>query len=155
MRGPVVLALALLLSFAIPALGALQVTVEPERVSPVTLGEARVWNAYITVTVLRDGGPGEGASVELRGPAGTLASGRADPSGKAVLPVLSREPLSIEVWVDGAFSGRRVELAAGPGSASPAAVPQPQGLPIGYAAVATGALAMTALLLKKRFKRGN
>lgn len=144
----------LLVLAATPILAELQVIVNPERIVPVTLGDARVWNAYVTVTVLRDGRPGEGASVELRGPAGVLASGRADAEGKAVLPIISREPVSIEVWVDGAPAGRRVELVAGPGN-SPAAAPQPQGFPggaAGGAAVAAGVLA--ALLLRRIAKRG-
>lgn len=157
MRGARFLAAGMVALLGTPALEALQVSVEPERVSPVALGEARVWNAYVTVTVLRDGRPGEGASVELRGPAGALASGRADAEGRSVLPVLSRESISIEVWVDGAPTGRRVELVAGPGGAasSPTAAPQPQGFP-GWAAggaTALAALALVTIFLKKRFKR--
>lgn len=148
-----------------PALGALQVSVEPERVPPVALGDARVWNAYVTVTVARDGRPGDGASVELRSPAGTLALGRTDGAGRVVLPVLSREPVSVEVWVDGADSGRRVEMAAaGPGGPTPspaaspgAASPGPAGLGVwvlGAAVLGIGTL-MAVFTLKKRFKRGN
>ncbi len=159
MRGPALLLLGVLVLAGTPAPGALQVSAEPERVSPVSLGEARVWNAYVTVTVLRDGRPEEGAAVELKGPAGILASGRADAEGKTVLPVLSREPLSIEVWVDGAPSGRRVALVAGSGASapSPAAAPQPQGFPggaAGGAVVAAGAAATVALLLRRIAKRG-
>lgn len=157
----------LLLLAAVPALAALQVSVSPESVAPVTLGDARVWNAYVTVTVVRDGAPGGGASVELRGPAGTLASGRADAAGKALLPVLSREPLALEIWVDGADSGRRVELAGAGGPAPPPAASPPGtaakfgGVPgwMVVAAAGVGALvavfAMSRHRRKKRFKRGD
>lgn len=161
------LALAALALLGSPALGALQVSVAPEQVAPVTLGDARVWNAYVTVTVVRDGAPGEGASVELRGPAGALASGRADAAGKTVLPVLSREPLALEIWVDGADSGRRVELA-GAGSPAPPPAASPPGTAAKFggvpgwmamAAAGVGALvavfALSRVRRKKHFKRGN
>ena len=147
------------------ALGALQVAVEPERIPPVALGDSRVWSGYVTVTVTRDGGPGGGASVELRSPAATLASGRTDAAGRALLSLLSREPVSLQVWVDGADSGRRVELAAaGPGgsgvssaTAPSAGTPGPAGIPgwaLGVAAVGIGVL-FSVFAFKKRFKRRN
>lgn len=176
MKAPVLLALAALaIALPAPVLAALQVSVEPERIAPVALGDARIWNAYVTVTVVRDGRSLEGASVELRGPSGTLASGRTDGAGRVVLPVLSREPASFEAWVDGAPSGRQVQLAGAAGSdpsIPPATAPQPPGPPgwaFGAAAIGIGALFLVFMVFrlrrnrprafrapsKKRFKRGD
>lgn len=161
-RSPGKMGVAILcLLLAGPAAGAVEVSVEPDRIEPVSLGGEPVWNGYVAVTVLRDGRAAAGVPVELRGPSGAVAQGDTNGEGVAVLPVVSREPGRLDLFVEGGATGRGVELAGPPGPAPPPSPPSPAASPAGDALALAGALAAgiatggIAVALSRRRRKKN